>query len=105
MKSKQNIRILIGLMSIALIGVMLIQFLWIRNAIRLKQEQFDRNVNMAMIRVSADLENKYGVHFITKQLEKDSSARKEVMKKAPGFYQFMISVDDDKQSDEKEPSD
>ena len=99
MKSKQSIGILIALMSVALTGVILIQFLWIRNAIQLKQEQFDRTVNSALIRVSADLENKYGVHFITEKLQSDSSARKEVMKQDPGLYQFMISVDESKQKD------
>lgn len=99
MKSKQSIGILIALMSIALMGVIIIQFLWIRNAIQLKQEQFDRTVNSALIRVSADLENKYGVHFITEKLHSDSSARKEVMRQDPGLYQFMISVDESKQRD------
>lgn len=101
-KSQQNIRLLIGLMSLALIGVILIQFLWIRNAMKLKQEQFDHSVNMAMIRVSAQLENKYGVHFITEKLEKDSSAKNEMLKKDPGFYKFMISMDDDGQLAEEE---
>ncbi|HLP21505.1 MAG TPA: hypothetical protein VK174_14430, partial [Chitinophagales bacterium] len=94
MKSKQSIRILIALMSLALIGVTVIQFLWISNAVLLKQEQFDRSVKMAMIRVSADLESKYGVHLITEKLEKDSAARKQVMKQDPGFYKFMININD-----------
>ena len=94
MKSKQSIRILIALMSLALIGVIVIQFLWISNAVLLKQEQFDRSVKMAMIRVSADLESKYGVHLITEKLEKDSAARKQVMKQDPGFYKFMININD-----------
>src|SRR5437588_130565 len=105
MKSKQSIRILIVLMSIALTGVIIIQFLWIKNAVQLKQEQFDRSVNMAMIRVSADLENKYGVHLITEKLEKDSIARREVIKQDPGLYKFMIDINEnngDKKSAKEE---
>jgi two-component system phosphate regulon sensor histidine kinase PhoR len=80
-------------MSLALVGVILIQVLWIRNAIQLKREQFNRTVNTALLNVSADLENRYGVHFITEKLQSDSSARKEILKQDPGLYQFMISID------------
>jgi two-component system phosphate regulon sensor histidine kinase PhoR len=88
-------------MSIALVGVIIIQFLWIKNAIQIKQEQFDRSVHHALISVSADLENRYGVHLITEKLENDSNARNEVLKQDPGFYQFMISVDKNKQRDDE----
>src|ERR1043165_2731038 len=101
MKSKQSIRILIALMSLALTGVIVIQFLWIKNAVQLKQEQFDRSVNMAMIRVSADLENKYGVHLITEKLEKDSAARNAVINQDPGLYKFMIDINEDKSAGEE----
>ena len=98
MKSKQSIRILISLMSLALVGVIIIQFLWIKNAMQMKQEQFDRSVNAALVRVSADLENKYGVHWITEKLESDSSALKEVLSQDPGFYKFMASTDENEQT-------
>ena len=92
-------------MSIALVGVIIIQFLWIKNALQMKQEQCDHSVNAALVRVSATLENKYGVHWITKKLSADSSVRKEVMKEDPGFYKFMISVGDgQEQQDPAEPA-
>jgi signal transduction histidine kinase len=99
-KSKQSIRIVIALMSLALAGVVIIQFLWLKSAISSKQEEFDRNVKMAMVRTSADLENKYGVHLITEKLRSDSNARKEVLKQDPGFFRFMISVDENKRKNE-----
>ncbi len=102
MKSRQNIPILIGLMSIALIGVIVIQFLWIKSAIQLKQEQFDGAVHHALMSVSGDLGNKYGVHLITEKLDEDSNIRKEILKQDPGFYNFMISVNDDKQKNADE---
>jgi two-component system, OmpR family, phosphate regulon sensor histidine kinase PhoR len=86
-------------MSVALLGVIIIQFLWIKNAMQMKQEQFERSVNSALVRVSADLENKYGVHWITEKLESDSSALKEVMSQDPGFYRFMVSTDESGQCD------
>jgi two-component system phosphate regulon sensor histidine kinase PhoR len=51
MKSKQSVGILISLMSVALLGVIIIQFLWIKNAMQMKQEQFERSVNAALVRV------------------------------------------------------
>ena len=104
MKSRQNIPILIGLMSIALMGVIVIQFLWIKSAIQLKQEQFDGAVHHALMSVSGDLGNKYGVHLITEKLDEDSNIRKEILKQDPGFYNFMISVNDDKQKTADEES-
>ena len=70
----------------------------------MKQEQFERSVNSALVRVSADLENRYGVHWITEKLESDSSALKEVMSQDPGFYKFMVSTDQSSECGE-EPMD
>lgn len=74
---------------------MAIQFFWIKSAITLKKEQFDRTVNMALIRVSADLQSKYGIHLITEQIAKDSAALKKVLEQDPGFYRFMIKINND----------
>ena len=95
-KPNRKIRILVALMSLALAGVLVIQFWYIKYAIQLKQEQFDRTVNHAMMSVSADLENKYGVHLVTEKLEEDSQVRKEILKQDPGFYKFMVSVNNNK---------
>jgi two-component system phosphate regulon sensor histidine kinase PhoR len=89
MKSKHTIHILIGLMSLALIGVMAIQFLMIKNAIDIKQEQFDKSVNDAMLEVSATMENKIGVQMITRRLETDSAIHRELLQQDPKFLEFM----------------
>lgn len=102
MLSKYTIRVLISLMSVALIGVILIQFLWIRNAVKVKQDQFDWSVNKALSSVSSDLENQYGVHFITERVETDSGAKNEVMRQDSGLYRFMMSVGDDKWQDDEQ---
>lgn len=48
MKKKQ-IKYTITLMSIALVALMVVQFTWIKNAIELENEKFDRNVHEALL--------------------------------------------------------
>ena len=47
MKEK-NLKIIIGLMSIALLGLIAVQLYWMKNAIELEEKLFDYNVNDAM---------------------------------------------------------
>jgi len=47
MKEK-NLKIIIGLMSAALLGLIAVQIYWIKNAIELEEKLFDYNVNDAM---------------------------------------------------------
>ena len=53
---KQYIYILIGVISTALIGLVVIQLYWIDNAITLKEEGFKRSVRSAILSVSSKLE-------------------------------------------------
>ncbi|MHA1988907.1 MAG: sensor histidine kinase [Promethearchaeota archaeon] len=48
MKGRQ-IKIIIFMMSISLIGLIAIQFYWIKNAVKLENEKFDRNVAEALL--------------------------------------------------------
>jgi len=54
--NKKAIWAIIGLMSIALIGIVLLQMYWIRISIQEKQEKFTINVTEALNRVSIKLE-------------------------------------------------
>ncbi len=54
--NKKAIWAIIGLMSVALIGIVLLQMYWIRISIQEKQEKFDFNVAEALNRVSMKLE-------------------------------------------------
>ena len=47
MKEK-SLKIIIGLMSAALLGLIVVQIYWIKNAIELEEKLFDYNVNDAM---------------------------------------------------------
>ncbi len=53
----QRIRLIIGLMTVALIGVICLQIYWISWSIRLNEEQFDKNVYAALNRVADKLQN------------------------------------------------
>jgi two-component system phosphate regulon sensor histidine kinase PhoR len=56
MMNKKAIWIIIGLMSAAMLGLCWLQVKWIGSAIRLNQEQFDKNVFAALSKVSERLE-------------------------------------------------
>ncbi|MBL7802152.1 MAG: HAMP domain-containing histidine kinase [Saprospiraceae bacterium] len=51
----RRIRLIIGLMSLALIGIISLQIYWIGWSIRLNEEQFDKNVFAALNRVADKL--------------------------------------------------
>ena len=77
---KQYIHILIGVITSALIGLVVIQIYWIDNAVTLKEEEFKRNVRSALFSVSNKLEkidatyriktNKQGQQQFNQQLDK-----------------------------------
>lgn len=52
----QRIRLIIGLMTVALIGIICLQIYWIDWNIRLNEEQFDKNVYAALNKVAGKLQ-------------------------------------------------
>ncbi|MDN4164514.1 HAMP domain-containing sensor histidine kinase [Cytophagales bacterium LB-30] len=54
--NKRQIRIIISLMTLALLGLVGFQMYWIRNAIRLSHERFEKDVQDALLEVSTHLE-------------------------------------------------
>ncbi|MBL7776391.1 MAG: hypothetical protein JNK89_10345, partial [Saprospiraceae bacterium] len=52
-----RIRLIIGLMTAALIGVICLQIYWISWSIRLNEEQFDKHVYAALNRVADKLQH------------------------------------------------
>ncbi len=63
-----QIKSIIFLMSMSLIGIIVVQLLWIRNAIDVKEAQFDRAAYEAMNDVINKIEVYDAVHFVSKQL-------------------------------------
>lgn len=90
-------------MSIALIGVIVIQFLWIGNAVRIKQQEFNRSVNTAMLDVSKDLEEACSISIFATRLRSDSVSRAEVIESDSDFYNYMVDVN--KQKEDKKAAD
>ncbi|MBN8681833.1 MAG: HAMP domain-containing histidine kinase [Chitinophagales bacterium] len=72
----KRIKIIIGLMTMALIGVISLQIYWIRSSILLNEEQFDKNVFSALKRVAYQLENYERANlYISRQKEDGSNSK------------------------------
>ena len=70
---KKQLYILIILMGISIVGIIAIQYVWIKSAIQLESDQFDHSVNKALNSVIAKLETKESVLHITQSLDFDDS--------------------------------
>ncbi|HAH23315.1 MAG TPA: hypothetical protein DCL77_06095, partial [Prolixibacteraceae bacterium] len=55
--NKKIFAVLIALMGISILGIVIVQLVWMNNAIRVKNELFDRNVNEALMSTTNRLEN------------------------------------------------
>ncbi len=77
---KQYIYILIGIITSALIGLVVIQLYWIDNAVTLKEEDFKRNVRKALVLSSNTLE------------EIDYAYKVEVYKERQNLYNRHVGL-------------
>jgi two-component system phosphate regulon sensor histidine kinase PhoR len=66
---KKSISLIIGLMALALLGVMAMQFYFLRQSFQLKSQLFDQNVNEALGKVVAKLEKLDANNFLTNKVE------------------------------------
>jgi len=73
--------ILIVLICLSLLGIITVQFFWIRNAIQVKEAQFNRSVNDAMGVVVGKLETKETVHMLARTSINDSI--REILREVP----------------------
>ncbi len=80
-------------MSIALLGLVSIQYLWISNAIRLKNEEFDRRVYAALNTTIDKLEFRHGLNFFADRLKADSTLLKGIEDVDTGFSNFIINTE------------
>lgn len=67
MKRRTIIGIIV-LMSISLVGIILVQLMWVSNAIAVKSQQFDRSVNEAMNQVVQRLEKNENLLVLSDQV-------------------------------------
>ena len=66
---KRSISLIIGLMALALLGVMGMQYYFLRQSFQLKSQLFDQNVNEALGKVVAKLEKLDANNFLTNKVE------------------------------------
>jgi signal transduction histidine kinase len=73
--NKKILYILIAGICISLIGIIAVQFFWIRNAFQVKEAQFARSVNDALGSVVDKIEARENMFFISRNFEGDSIMR------------------------------
>jgi len=64
--------IIIGLICLSLAGIIGVQYLWIRNALKVREAQFDRSVNDAMGTTVNKLETREDIAFLRSNVMADS---------------------------------
>lgn len=65
--SKQSVRFIIGLMSCALLGVLAMQYYFIKESYQFKSQLFDRTINEALKNVSLKLEKQEAAIFLSQK--------------------------------------
>ena len=70
--NKRMLYTLIALICLSMIGIIIVQFFWIRNAIQVKEAQFNRSVNDALGVTVSKLETKENVHLLARTSINDS---------------------------------
>src|SRR5690606_23039363 len=66
---KKSISLIIGLMSLALVGVVAMQYYFIRESYHLKSQLFDQSVNESLNAVVSALEKRDALLFLKKKAE------------------------------------
>lgn len=70
----KKVNILIALMVMALAGIIIMQLIWMNNAVKVRNELFDRSVNEAMLATSRRVETLHEVVMIREMMEANASA-------------------------------
>lgn len=66
-----------------MLGIILVQLLWMRNAIRVSQARFDRSVSEALSRVAEKLERKESLVYLDQELELNIAQEAEAIPEPP----------------------
>jgi len=70
--NKKTLSWIILFVCLSMAGVIVVQYLWIRNAVEIKEAQFDRSVNDALGVVVNTLETRENMTFLSRNLIRDS---------------------------------
>ncbi|MGE5424234.1 MAG: sensor histidine kinase [Syntrophothermus sp.] len=69
---KRLLPVIITLICLSLLGIIAVQFFWIRNAIKVKEEQFNRSINDAMTLALKKLETREDILYMKRTRMGDS---------------------------------
>jgi two-component system, OmpR family, phosphate regulon sensor histidine kinase PhoR len=97
---KNQIRMLVGVMLVALIGLLLVQWSWVRNAVTLKETQFRKDVSEALYVVAERLqEREMAISLFNDQLSGLSLLNSPMFPKTPialmdtGMFEMSTTTD------------
>jgi two-component system phosphate regulon sensor histidine kinase PhoR len=79
---KRSISLIIGLMSAALLGVMAMQYYFIKESYGLKSQLFDQAVNDALSNVTDKLEKKEAILYLANKVEKEDLTQQKIIRRA-----------------------
>src|SRR6476469_4368387 len=80
---RKSISLIIGLMSFELLGVVAMQYYFLRESYSLKSQLFDQSVNDALNNVSDKLERKEVMVYLTQRAEEQGKSKRFNHKKNP----------------------
>jgi len=67
--NKKQLTFIIGLMSLALFGIIIVQIYWITLSFKIKEEQFNQSVYSVMNAVSDKVQTKQNIHIIEEEID------------------------------------
>lgn len=82
--TKLRVHILIGLMALALVSIIILQLVWMNNAMKVRNELFDRSVKEALIETSRNMETMTDVFWLRQRDIVDQS-----IKHRPFYHQIL----------------
>lgn len=84
---RKTIYFLVMLMAMSLVGIIWVQWYWINNGLKIKEQQFDQLVSASLNDIVSSLEDKESASFITKQL---NSVTSDVIVKADSLSNHFV---------------
>ena len=70
--NQKNLKIIIALMSLSVLGLIAIQFYWISIALQLEEEKFNQNVGSALSEVVRLLDKSETARVLVKEISSNS---------------------------------
>lgn len=86
---RKSIVLIIGLMSVALMGVLAMQWYFINQSYQLKSQLFDQNVNESLNQVVAKLEKQDAYNFLLKKAAVPAPVKTQTLPKLKPVYRWV----------------